>query len=95
MQANALLTLAPESAPVQLRAQNRPGTEDRTLFSNVFQLLRGNYVDPITPQRETDMARGAVRGMVDSLGDPDSRFLDPKERKLLDDASNGFTFWDN
>lgn len=90
VQANALLNFAPESAPVTLRTSGKDGTADRALFRSVYQLLKGYYVDPITSQRETEMARGAVQGMVDSLGDPDSRFLEPKDRKLLEDASNGY-----
>jgi len=61
----------------------------RQLVSNVLALIKTQYVEPITGQKETEMARGAVRGMVNSLADPDSRFLDPKERKQLDDAATG------
>jgi carboxyl-terminal processing protease len=55
----------------------------------VARLVRAWYVDPITPEKETAMARGTVKGMLDSLSDPDSHFLDPGEKKLLDDASSG------
>lgn len=89
LQASALLKLTPEWAPVNLQTAKASDTEDRQLFRNVYNLVKANFVDPITPEMETSMSRGAVRGMVESLDDPDSRFMDPTERKLLDDAGNG------
>ncbi|MHB1455668.1 MAG: S41 family peptidase [Armatimonadota bacterium] len=89
LQASALLKLTPEWDPVAVSQTKAADTEDRQLFRNVFNLLKAHYVDPVTPEMETAMARGAVKGMVESFGDPDNRFMDPTERKLLDDASNG------
>jgi carboxyl-terminal processing protease len=90
VQASALLKLTPECAPITPRGDVQQGSAKyRQLVSNVLALLKTQYVEPITGQKETEMARGAVRGMVNSLSDPDSRFLDPKERKQLDDAANG------
>lgn len=89
LQASALLKLTPEWDPVAVGQTKAADTEDRQLFRNVFNLLKAHYVDPVTPEMETAMARGAVRGMIDSFGDPDNRFMDPTERKLLDDAGNG------
>ena len=58
------------------------------------RLIRAWYIDPITgnpltPDKEVDMARGTVKGMVEALADPDSHFLDPTEKRLQDDASVG------
>lgn len=89
LHASALLKLTPEWDPVQVGQSTAADTEDRQLFRNVFNLLKAHYVDPVTPEMETAMARGAVKGMVESFGDPDNRFMDPTERKLLDDAGNG------
>lgn len=88
-EASALLKLTPESAPVTLDDATQGTSENRELLSTIYRLLRAHYVEPITKDKETTLARGAVRGMLDSLNDPDSRFLDPTERKLLDDAALG------
>ncbi|MHB0999641.1 MAG: S41 family peptidase [Armatimonadota bacterium] len=89
VQASALLKLTPEWSPVAVKQSKQNPTEDRTLFRNVYNLVKAHYVDPVTPETEASMARGAVKGMIDALGDPDSRFMDPSERKLLDDAGSG------
>jgi carboxyl-terminal processing protease len=89
LQASALLKLTPECAPVALESSERAGDENRNLIISVVKLLKAHYVEPITPESEMTMSRGAVQGMVDSLSDPDSRFLEPGERELLDDASAG------
>jgi len=46
--------------------------DDLSLFTSVLTLVRGNYVEPI---EESDLIRGAVRGMLEEL-DPHSSFLD-------------------
>jgi carboxyl-terminal processing protease len=46
--------------------------EDRSLFTNVLNLVRRNYVEPVD---ERTLVRGAVRGMLEEL-DPHSSFLD-------------------
>ena len=89
MQASALLKLTPESSPVTVDTSKQGPGQDRELVSTVVRLLKAHYVEPVTQDKETAMARGAVRGMVESLNDPDSRFLDPSERHLLDDAAVG------
>jgi carboxyl-terminal processing protease len=89
MQASALLKLTPESSPVTIDTGKQGTGQDRALVSTIVQLLKTHYVEPVTQDKETAMARGAVRGMMDSLNDPDSRFLDPSERHLLDDAAAG------
>lgn len=88
-QASALLKLTPEYSPVPIENAKLSDSQDRDLVSIVLRMLKANYVEPISKDKETEMARGAVRGMMESLNDPDSRFLDPSERKLLDDAATG------
>jgi len=46
--------------------------DDLSLFTNVLTLVRSNYVEPI---EDSELIRGAVRGMLDQL-DPHSSFLD-------------------
>ena len=46
--------------------------DDLSLFTSVLTLVRGNYVEPID---DSDLIRGAVRGMLEEL-DPHSSFLD-------------------
>jgi len=46
--------------------------DDLSLFTSVLTLVRGNYVEPID---ESELIRGAVRGMLEEL-DPHSTFLD-------------------
>ena len=89
VQANAILKLAPEWSPAPLESGPDTAGEDRELVSTIVKMLRAHYVEPITSEKETSLARGAVRGMLDSLNDPDSRFLDPTERKLLDNVGSG------
>jgi carboxyl-terminal processing protease len=88
-QANAILKLTPEWSPTTLANAPETVSANRELVSTVIKLLKAHYVEPITSEKETSLARGAVRGMLDSLKDPDSRFLDPTERKLLDNVGTG------
>lgn len=89
VQANALLKLTPEWSPVALKDSTQQPNENRDLVSSIVKLLKTHYVEPITAERQTQLAHGAVQGMLASLDDPDTRFLDPKERKLLDEAGSG------
>ncbi len=89
MQASAMLKLTPESAPVILQPAKEKDGAERDLVGSVVRLLRSYYVDTVSKEKETEMARGAVRGMLESLDDPDTRFLEPAERKLIVDAGNG------
>lgn len=62
-QANALLKLAPEQAPIQVESikpkpQVGAEAEYRNLFSTVLNLCKKHYVEKITPEKETKMAQG-------------------------------------
>ncbi len=48
----------------------------KNLFSNVWQTIQERYVN--TPVDETHLFYGAISGLVNSLGDPYSVFLDPQ-----------------
>ncbi len=55
----------------------------------VLRSLREHFVDPITPSDEGRMAREALRAMLASLQDPNTRFLDPDQLKLVSEAMRG------
>jgi carboxyl-terminal processing protease len=66
--------------------------EDRkslTLYAEALDTVRNNYVDQrdIDPKKET---YGAIRGMLETLGDDGhTRFLTPEERKQNDQSLSG------
>lgn len=61
---------------------------DISLLWSVWRLLQQHY---LTPEQLTDntMVYGAVSGMVDSIGDPYTLFMTPKDTKSFDDAMSG------
>ncbi|HEX5067380.1 MAG TPA: S41 family peptidase [Myxococcota bacterium] len=59
--------------------------EDLSLFTNVLNLVRRNYVEPV---EETDLIKGAVRGMLQEL-DPHSSFLDSEAYKEMQVDTRG------
>ena len=56
-------------------------------FYELVQLLKREYVDPI--QDEQKLASGAVRGMLSSLGDPNSIYMEKPEFDAFLDARQG------
>ncbi|MDH3520213.1 MAG: S41 family peptidase [Myxococcales bacterium] len=59
--------------------------EDLSLFTNVLNLVRRNYVEPID---EAALVRGAVRGMLEEL-DPHSTFLDSEAYREMQVDTRG------
>lgn len=59
---------------------NQPIPED-DYFSELAEILKAHYVDPIGD--EMKLATGAVKGMVESLGDLYSLYFDKNEFELL------------
>jgi len=55
------------------------------LLTEVFTLIRDNYVDPIDPQK---LIYGACEGMVSKL-DPFSQFMDPKGHEMMKSETEG------
>jgi carboxyl-terminal processing protease len=51
------------------------------LLNEAWALITGNYVEPGTADATT-LNQGAVKGMVQSLNDPYSAYLNPDEYKL-------------
>lgn len=55
----------------------------------VLKHLREHYVEQLAPADEGKMTHDSIRAMLASLNDPNTRFLDPAQRKLLSDAREG------
>ena len=56
-------------------------------FRGLVTLLKQQYVEPITDERK--LAIGAVKGMVDSLKDPRSNFMNADEFRAFTNATEG------
>lgn len=61
---------------------------DSSLLWHVWRLLLGRYVAPEQLQPRT-MLVGAIRGLVDAVGDPYTTFLTPEEHQEFRDALQG------
>lgn len=59
------------------------------LVTKVLRIIKDNYVDPVDPFDNPKMAHNAVRYMLASLGDSNSRFLGVPEAKALADLAQG------
>jgi carboxyl-terminal processing protease len=59
--------------------------EDLALFTNVLSLVRSNYVEPV---EESELVKGAVRGMLLEL-DPHSSFMDAEAYKEMQVDTRG------
>ncbi len=58
-----------------------PEEVDFALFWEVWEQVRSRHLDrPINPQ---DMVYGAISGMVNSIGDPYTSFLDPGQNEVV------------
>ena len=82
------LTNPPDVAPVELVPpqisqpdpnQPAPASRDELMapFWEAWEILHDEYVDQ--PLDDGLLVQGAIRGMVDSLGDPHSSYMDPDE----------------
>jgi len=60
----------------------------QTLYM-VLTRVRGFYVEQLTPKIEGDMTRDALRTMLASLKDPNTRLIEPDEMKAINDARKG------
>lgn len=60
---------------------------DFASFWQVWDMLTREHLE--RPLDQKKMLYGAIKGMVDSVGDPYSSFLDPEINKMVDDSLNG------
>ncbi len=61
-----------------------------TLFSpfwEAWDIIHNQYVDQ--PVDDTNLMRGAIRGMMESLGDPHSSYMDPEQYKQANSSLAG------
>lgn len=78
-----------ETAPLVVvkNKDKYPDEVDFALFWEVWDQVRSRHLNrPFDPQ---EMVYGAISGMVDSVGDPYSSFLDPEQNSLVNKAING------
>ncbi|MGQ9784422.1 MAG: S41 family peptidase [Armatimonadota bacterium] len=59
------------------------------IMLTVLRNVREHYVDSISPADEGRMARTALTDMLASLEDPNTRFLEPEQYKLVEEAAQG------
>ena len=58
-------------------------------FSDVLQLLNDKYVDELEDEDKQKLTYGAIRGMLRELGDPYTRFMEPKDFQEFQYESQG------
>lgn len=92
--ADSLVALSPGfgSQPVTGSLQTEVATPEelRDLFEpfwQAWQLVHDQYVDQ--PVDDQALMRGAIRGMLDALGDPHTSYIDPEGYKMLTTAIKG------
>lgn len=64
-----------------------PSLQPVEMIWNVLRIIKENYVEKI--EDDSKLVQGAIKGMLESLGDPYSRFLDPTQRRMLQEESEG------
>jgi carboxyl-terminal processing protease len=69
-----------------LSSATEPAHKYLDYFHRVYQLILTEYVDEASPK---EMFYGAIRGMINSLNDPFSRFLDEKSFEDLKEMTTG------
>ena len=74
------VTFSPDKRVLINREAPQSVNVDFSLFWDVWQRLSRSYIDRATMDTQK-MAWGAIEGMVNSLGDPYTLFLPPKENK--------------
>lgn len=63
------------------------GQEQYRTFYQVYDLVKRNYVDKLPS--DTAMSHGAIKGMLASLKDPNSFFIEPNDRRTFDQEADG------
>ena len=69
-----------------LSSATEPAHKYLDYFHRVYQLILTEYVDEVSPK---DMFYGAIRGMLNAINDPFSRFLDEKSFEDLKEMTTG------
>jgi carboxyl-terminal processing protease len=71
------------TSPLKVKAE----TTSFATFLQVYDLLKSEYVE--SNVKDTDLIYGAIRGMLGSLDDPYTRFMDPKAFQGMQDERAG------
>jgi len=75
----ALIALVPLATSVTRAAPDAGNVVNMNVFSEVFDQVRNNYVEPVTDKQ---LVEGAIKGMLASL-DPHSSYMDAKEYREM------------
>lgn len=86
-QANAWADNEPILSIGSEAADHAEDSVDLGLFWDVWGLLENDFIDIIDVTDETRVY-GAITGMVDSLGDPYTAFMDPEESEAFNQSLN-------
>jgi len=84
--ASVLLTPRPQPS-VAAPSPPTKGPETFRVFWEVWGILHEEYYGPLPPDR--DNTYNAIRGLVESLGDPHTVFADPEHTRLLSEDLSG------
>ena len=71
----------------QAGIDDTPSVKPLELFEDAFTKVQHDYVDKIKDPNE--LAYGAIRGMLATIHDPYTRFMDPKEYKDFEEQTEG------
>jgi carboxyl-terminal processing protease len=85
------IRLQTEETPTTSYCQDVSPDEMQTLFEPYWQawdILHNYYVEQ--PLDDTTLMRGSIRGLVDSLGDPHSSYMDPIEFEQASATLEGY-----
>lgn len=64
-------------------------SDPANILYDAYYYIKENYVKGITPKIEKELIYGAIRGMIKSLDDPFSRFMDPKAYNYFYEENKG------
>jgi carboxyl-terminal processing protease len=85
------ISLHTEETPSTSYCQDISSDEMQTLFAPFWQawdILHNYYVEQ--PLDDTTLMQGSIRGLVDSLGDPHSSYMDPSEFEQASATLEGY-----
>ncbi|TGL57582.1 S41 family peptidase [Leptospira sarikeiensis] len=72
--------------PVQAKAVSETAEKYLQLFHEVFGLMQNGYVETVDEEK---VFLGAIKGMLGSLGDPHSTFLEEEEYRQMREETRG------
>jgi carboxyl-terminal processing protease len=79
-------------SPGSVTNSSPDGSVDMTLFWNVWNTLKDNYVDSTKASNSKAMYYGAIKGFVNAYADPATLFLTPTETTAFNKQNTGSFF---